>query len=134
MELTAGLAHASLALGENGRVDPNRRRRTRSHVHWPVLFRDDPVEIIEMVTENLSCDGFYCLAATLFNLGDTRVCTLRIPAPCPEDLNRILVLECRVHVVRVDALSERLFGIAFRIDDYHVSLVPDYRLQSTLKS
>jgi hypothetical protein len=133
MELTASPA-PSLARGEYGRVDPDRRRRIRSHVHWTVLFRDDPVAIVETVTQNLSCDGFYCLAATLFNLGDTRVCTLQIPAPGPEDLNRVLVLECRVLVVRVDVLSERLFGIACRIDEYRVSVVPDYRLKSTRKT
>jgi hypothetical protein len=92
-------------------------------VRWPLLFRDAPAAVVDTVTENLSSDGFYCLTAVPFVPGDIRFCTLTAPACDPEDSRGMILVECRVRVVRVQALSERgLFGMGCRIEDYHVAL------------
>jgi hypothetical protein len=107
----------------NGFLQPERRRRTRVLVRWPLLFRDAPGTVVDTVTENLSSDGFYCLTAVPFVPGEIRVCTLSAPAGHPDDGTGSILVECRVRVLRVQALSDcGLFGMGCRIEDYHVCL------------
>jgi len=89
-------------------------------VQWPLIFRGTSTGI-EAVTDDLSSEGFYCLAASPFVPGEVRICTLRVPANDPDDLSLAIPVQCRVRVVRVEALSEQgLFGVGCRIDDYWV--------------
>src|SRR4051812_43746253 len=65
---------------------PDRRRRARLRVHWPLVFRGESGAVVETVTHNLSSDGFYCQADIPFLPGDVRRCTLSVPAYHPDDL------------------------------------------------
>ena len=96
-----------------------RRQRQRTLVHWPVLlFRDHAGEAIETTTQNLSSSGFYCQSRTPLAAGEFLFCTLRIPSH-EASCRKCRVLECRVRVTRAEpALTEGLFGIACRIEDY----------------
>ncbi len=96
-----------------------RRKRQRTHLHWPVrLFRNSGEGVVETTTRNLSSDGFYCTTTVEFTLGEPMHCILRLPAHDPG--GQMLSLQCRVHVVRVDpANGDGLYGLACRIEDYH---------------
>jgi len=77
--------------------------------------------VIETVTQDLSSEGFYCLANAPFIPGEIHSCTLSVPAYHPRDLTRVVPVQCRVRIVRVEALAENgLFGIGCRIEDYRV--------------
>lgn len=99
---------------------PERRRRTRAHVHWPVCFFGvDSGETIETVTENLSSSGFQCFSPVPLIPSDLMTCVLRVPLHQPPNNGRVLSLECKVRVVRVESAEERQsFAIACQIEDY----------------
>ena len=100
---------------------PDRRARTRTEVHWPVLLlRDHGVNAIETVTENLSSSGFYCYARVPVVPGECLKCSVRIPAHDPKGEERMMMLECSVQVLRTEAAPDGSFGIAFRIEDYRL--------------
>jgi PilZ domain-containing protein len=100
---------------------PERRKRERTMVHWPVrLFRNGGQDAVDTITRNLSSEGFYCFSSTAFVPGESIHCTLRLPSH--DTTGRTLALHCRVHILRVEAVNrEDTFGIACRIDDYHFS-------------
>lgn len=97
-----------------------RRRRTRAQVHWPVYFSlRGSSDLVRTTTEDLSSQGFYCVANGGFVPGEIRECTLLVPT---HDLNGgspTLPVMCRVRVVRVESLGERgACGVGFAIEDY----------------
>ena len=97
----------------------DRRKRHRSQVHWLVSF---PVagtdEVVQSVTQDLSSDGFYCIASARFAPGEIRHCTLMIPTH--NEIGHLPVL-CQVRVIRVAATAERGFcGIGCQMIDYRV--------------
>ena len=95
-----------------------RRKRTRTTVHWPVLFfREDTSEAVESVTRNLSSVGFYCLSNAAFICGEPLICALKVPTHDPMAGERVLALECRVRVVRCEP-ADGIFGIACQIEDF----------------
>jgi hypothetical protein len=97
-----------------------RRKRARMEVHWPLCFSlPGTAGLLETVTHNLSSDGFYCLAGTIFIPGEIRECTLGVPTHHPHCEVRVLPLKCKVRVIRVEALGGNgLFGVGCRIEDY----------------
>jgi hypothetical protein len=100
---------------------PERRRRARTQVHWPVLLlRDRAPDAIETITHNLSSSGFYCFSPTPLAPGESLLCTLKLPAYDPNGQEQTLALECRVLVIRAEAAAGGLFGLACRIEDYHL--------------
>ena len=101
-------------------IQPERRKRVRTMVHWPVLFfRENAGEAVESVTRDLSSSGFYCLSKAPFVCGEPLICALKVPAHDPLGTERVLALECRVRVVRCEPTSsDGLFGIACCIEDY----------------
>ncbi len=100
------------------RATPERRRRSRVPVHWPVLlFRFQEQEAITSATENLNSAGFYCITPTRLNLGESLKCALKVPTYT--DRNRVHNLECQVRVVRVEPKDDSSFGIALQIEEYH---------------
>jgi hypothetical protein len=108
-------------LEERNAFRVERRKWTRSKVHWPVvLFSNQVAEAIETITQNLSSGGFYCLSKTSFTVGENVICTLRVPTHDPHRKERERLLECRVRVVRVEALDE-CFGLACQMEDYRIS-------------
>jgi PilZ domain-containing protein len=106
---------------------PERRKRARLQVQWPLRFRCGPEStIIEAITGDLSSDGFYCVAPSPFVPGEVQICTLSVPANHPDDLSLMITVQCRVRVVRVEVLAERgAFGIGCHIEDYCVHLPAD---------
>lgn len=104
-----------------------RRRRTRTKLHWPVLMQRERPEsrTIETITRDLSSGGFYCIAAVELIEGEKLHCSIRIPTYDPRGMNPERTLECTVRVMRVVPQdSSNVFGIACRIEDYHLSQVP----------
>jgi hypothetical protein len=100
----------------------DRRRYPRLTLALPlVLFRPGEADKIETKTEDVNCDGFYCVSDHRFSLDDRLECELLIHgdelSSVPED---DLCLRCRVRVVRV--VERGLgFGLACRLEDYTVS-------------
>jgi len=118
--LTAHAGARELAAIENS-FRPERRRRARTQVHWPLmLLRDHGSDAIETSTQNLSSNGFYCFTPEPLKPGESLLCTLRLPAHDPKGEERSLSLECTVMVVRAEAAADGHFGIACRIEDYHL--------------
>lgn len=104
----------------------DRRKRTRAPLHWPlILVFQGGGETIETVTENLSSSGFYCLSPKPLLPGETVVCTLKAPTYDPKGDRRTISLECKAVALRSETAVDGLFGIACRIEDYH--LVPQAR-------
>jgi hypothetical protein len=109
---------------ENNSAHLNRRRWRRLRVHWPLQFHGEPG--VETVTDDLSSDGFFCVAQTPFIPGEVRSCTLSVPAYHPDDVTRRICVHCRVRIVRVEALGkDSLFGVGCCIEEYRVHSFPD---------
>lgn len=111
-------------IGLNAAAIPERRKRVRTRLHWPVLMFGDRqgTENIESVTRDLSSGGFYCLTRVPLFEGEQLVCSIKIPTHDPHGKNLERTLECRVRVVRVAPQeSGDLFGVGCRIEDYHLS-------------
>ena len=98
-----------------------RRSRARTQVHWPVLLlRNAGGKAIETVTQNLSSSGFYCFSSTGLTPGERLFCTLRVPAHDPDNDGSSVSLECNAVVMRSEVAASGEFGVAFRIEDYHL--------------
>ena len=97
-----------------------RRRLQRFRIRCPVsLWKPGDGTFTPTVTENLTCDSFYCLSDEEYSPGEQLEATLEVPAKMQRGAVRgALVLQCIVEVVRMDG-SPRT-GIACRIKDYVV--------------
>lgn len=97
-----------------------RRRRQRSHVHWPVCFFGvDVGRTVETTTENLSSSGFHCFTPVPLITGDTMVCVLGVPSPQPFNNTRALCMECKVRIVRMEPAEDRKsYSVGCEIQDY----------------
>jgi hypothetical protein len=106
---------------------PERRKRARTRLHWPVLlFRNQIADAIESQTRDLSSDGFYCVANSSFTLGELLICTLKVPTHDPNGKHLERNLECKVRVMRVEPQeTDGAFGVACRIEDYCFARVAD---------
>jgi hypothetical protein len=99
---------------------PERRKRSRSHVHWQVCFFGvDVGRTVGTTTENLSSAGFHCFSPVPLIAGDLVTCRLHVPSRQPSNSGRGSSLECKVRVVRVEPAGERQsYGVACEIEDY----------------
>ena len=97
-----------------------RRKRGRIQVHWPVCFYNQGgSDVVETVTSDLSSNGFYFLARMPFSAGEFRMCTLGVPTNHPwSSASRVLSVECKVQIVRVNSHGDGFYGVGCRIDDY----------------
>jgi len=103
-------------------AQPDRRKRPRILVHWPLLLTvEGGSEAIETQTQNLSSGGFYCFSPKPLMPGEALVCTLKAPAYDPKSDQRTIALECSAVVLRAEARPDGLFGLACRIEDYHLA-------------
>lgn len=90
-------------------------------VHWPLRFHlTNAPEAVETITRDLSSDGFYCLARTSFVPGQALACTLGVPTHHPNGAHRMVSVECRVRIVRVESTAEGLYGVGCRIEEYRL--------------
>ncbi len=104
-----------------------RRRRVRVQVHWPVYFWGGRFsEVIESVTQDLSCDGFYCLSKVPFIPGETLNCHIKMPPHQRSGQEPPRVLDCRIRVVRIEPRSsEGYFGVGCRMEEYRLVYASD---------
>jgi hypothetical protein len=105
----------------NDAIRPERRKRVRATLRWPILFfRSHASEAAESIaTQNLSGDGFYCRSHIAFVPGEALTCRLEVPSHEPSGTGQARLLECKVRVIRAEpASSDGLFGIACRFEDY----------------
>ena len=126
LELVAAWSGLANGIATNSGGVIERRKRVRTRLHWPVLmFRDRPGSAaIESVTRDLSSSGFFCLMRDELLEGEWLVCSIKIPTHDPHGKHLERTLECRVQVLRiVPQESSDSFGIACRIEDYHLSQI-----------
>lgn len=100
-----------------------RRKQIRSRVHWTVCFWGGPLTSpVETITQDLSCQGFYCLSRVPFVPGELVACRIKVPTHHPERYEHHLLLECTVRVVRIEPANEEgFFGMGCQIEDYRLS-------------
>jgi hypothetical protein len=108
---------------------PERRRRSRSTLRCPLtLFGCNSTEAVNSTTDNISCEGFYCLTPSPYRTGERLTALVRIPAYDPNSKEQTCTLSCQVRVVRVDPCDgEGLYGMACGIDDYHLEHTENLR-------
>ena len=124
LELVSAWSGLTNGNGGNSGIIMERRKRVRTRLHWPVLlFRNRPgSEAIESVTRDLSSSGFFCVTRVQMIEGEQLICSIKIPTHDPHGKHLERTLECRVSVLRViPQESSDTFGIACRIEDYHLS-------------
>jgi hypothetical protein len=99
---------------------PDRRRRTRAQVHWPLSFMlTGTPEVVQTATQDLSSDGFYCIAKARFVPGETIDCMLALPNLNRHGGNCASLVFCKVRVIRVEVTAEGgRYGAGCQIIDY----------------
>jgi hypothetical protein len=126
LELVAAWSGVVNGIAGNSGGVVERRKRVRLRLHWPVLlFRDKAgSEMIESVTRDLSSSGFFCLMRVPLLEGERLICSIKIPTHAPHGNQLERTLECKVKVLRVvPQEAGDSFGVACRIEDYHLSRV-----------
>jgi len=111
-----------LSVFVNGDV-PDRRRRPRLRLTYPLrLYRPGEASRIETRTEDISCEGFFCITDRLFFPREFLECELVILcAELRQPLERDMVLRCRAEVVRVvSRADDTAFGVACRLAEYTI--------------
>lgn len=96
-----------------------RRQLQRLQMRYAVsLWKPGDGTFTRTMTENLNCQGFYCLSGEPYSPGDELQATLEVPVPYGNGhLRDYLTLQCQVEVVRIKG---RQSGLACRIKDYTV--------------
>lgn len=103
---------------------PERRRRPRLRLACPVrLHRTGETSWIETKTEDISCEGFYCVTGQVFSIPETLECELVIPSGELGTQDHEMVLRCRAEVVRIEPQADnKAYGIACRLMDYNLDV------------
>jgi len=91
-------------------------------LHWPLSFAlTGTAESVQTITQDLSSDGFYCIANARFVPGEARHCTLLVPTHHPGGENSPLHVLCKVRIIRVEVTGERgFYGVGCQIMDYRL--------------
>jgi hypothetical protein len=103
---------------------PDRRRRPRLRLAYPLRLRQLGEEVrVETKTEDLSCEGFFCISERVFSPHQTLECELVIPSDTGgQPVEHDLVLRFRAEVVRVVPQGpEGAFGVACRFAYYTIA-------------
>jgi hypothetical protein len=101
-------------------VPIERRKRSRVSLHWTLhLSRAEVEPSVRTRTENVSCDGFYCVSTEPFAPGERLQFELVLPAGQFGYSDAHLRLQGRAEVLRVETKGlEAGFGLGCRIEDY----------------
>jgi len=102
---------------------PERRRRPRVRLACPVrMLRIGNGCRIDTKTEDISCEGFFCITESLFSLREKLYCELVIATGSDgRAVGEAIVLRCRAEVVRVVRQPENsAFGVGCRVSDYTI--------------
>jgi len=111
----------------------DRRKNSRLPLQCPlVLWDPEDGSVLRTSTDNISCEGFYCSSPRSFAVGKRLEALLVVPCDglSGNGTSRNLVLQCQVHVVRID--QKRVlpaFGVAFEIESF---IVPATNVQDGL--
>lgn len=111
-------------------VEPDRRRRPRVRLAYPIRLHQPGEGVrVEAKTEDLSCEGFFCISERVFPPHETLECELVIPSDKPGQLlEHDMVLRFRAEVVRVVPQGHGgAFGVACRFVDYTIARQIDAR-------
>lgn len=96
-----------------------RRKRVRTPVRLPIyFFGSEHRPAVETVTQNLSSGGFYCLSPVPFPVNEVSFCYIRIPIYQPDRTEQVLILKCRLRVVRIELRGDSQYGVGCEIEDY----------------
>ena len=102
---------------------PDRRRRPRLRLAYPLRLRHSGTgSWIKAKTQDISCEGFFCITEPVFSLREKLRCTLLIPSDIdgPTSVGTI-VLHCQAEVVRVVRRGDTSFlGVGCRLWDYEI--------------
>jgi PilZ domain len=104
-------------------VAPDRRRRHRVRLAYPIRLQQ-PGDGLGLVTktEDLSCEGFFCISEQAFSTHETIECELVITTDQPGETEHDMVLRFHAKVVRVVPQGPRgAFGVACRFEDYTIA-------------
>jgi hypothetical protein len=102
---------------------PDRRRRRRLRLAYPLrLYRSGDASRTETTTEDISCEGFFCVTDRHFSPFETLECELLIPLQeAGLTTDHDIILRCQAEVVRVvQRVDEAAYGIACRLSDYTI--------------
>ena len=102
---------------------PDRRRRPRLRLAYPLrLYRSGEVSRTVTKTEDISCEGFFCVTDRRFSPFETLECELLIPLQeAGLTAEHDIILRCQAEVVRVvQRVDEAAYGIACRLSDYTI--------------
>lgn len=105
-------------------VAPDRRRRPRLRLAYPIRLHQSGEEVrVEAKTQDLSCEGFFCISERVFSAHQTLECELVIPGDEPgQRVEHDMVLRFRAEVVRVVPQGPGgAFGVACRFADYTIA-------------
>jgi len=96
-------------------------------LHWTLyLSCGTAVRPIRTESRDISRDGFYCLIDQPVRPGERIHCDIVLPTHSLQESDGVVFLRCSAVAVRVEKLvDEAEFGLACRIEDYHI--VPDSR-------
>src|SRR5262249_13559392 len=101
---------------------PERRKRQRLPLHWNVyLFPGADASPLLSWTKDLSSSGFYCFVDKPFSPGEEKYCHIIIPPQGTSVPAASTSLHCRILILRVEAHSNGMYGLACRIEEYSVS-------------
>jgi len=100
----------------------DRRRRPRLMLAYPVrLFRVGYGSRVETKTENISCEGFYCITESFFSPGEKLDCEMVLTSESARPFDDPIILRCHAEVVRVERHQESAtFGVGCRVGEYTV--------------
>jgi hypothetical protein len=98
-----------------GQPGAERRVRRRIRLRWPLSIRKE-ARVLSTVTENLSSQGFCCVADEPLAAGESVVCILRFPLRHDPQISQ--ALRCQAQVVWVSLMNDGRFSMGCRIEDY----------------
>jgi PilZ domain len=104
-----------------------RRRRPRLTLACPVrLFRIGYESRVETKTENISCEGFFCITESFFSPHEKLDCELVLTNEDTRPMvDEAIIIRCRAEVVRVERHNENsAFGVGCRFADYTLECQP----------
>jgi PilZ domain len=102
---------------------PDRRRRPRLKLAYPLRLRHTGTgSWIKAITEDISCEGFFCITEPVFSPREKLHCALLIPSDGdgqPDE--ETIILRCQAEIVRVVRRGNTsFFGIGCRLWDYEI--------------
>jgi hypothetical protein len=107
----------------------DRRRRPRLRLAYSLrLRRPGATAAVETTTEDISCEGFYCISPLPFAPDEKLECELVIPTEEPGHPLDLVVLRCRARVIRVvkhkqeALLPGRLHHLSPHCQDFQIRL------------